>query len=387
MSKSETVMHIGDCRRVLKTLPANSIHCCVTSPPYYGLRDYGTGTWKGGDSKCDHIEQPYKQKKLEVMPKGGYFAQVEKGYRFICGKCGAKRIDSQIGLEKTVQEYVKELVAVFEEVRRVLRDDGTLWLNLGDSYAGSGKGGNPIEGKQATNKGSQTVGVLYGKGVDRQREADMANVTRNVNGLEGKQLMGVPWRVAFALQEAGWILRQDIIWHKPNPMPESVTDRCTKAHEYVFLFSKNPKYYFDAKAIAEPAVKAGIKLHGNGTGAKARADGRMSNEGLRNSTCANERNKRSVWTVSTKPYQEAHFATFPRDLIVPMIEAGCPQGGMVLDPFGGSGTVGETANLLGRNAVLIELNPKYAKGISNKRMKQASGFMVGKMRIIDHAKV
>lgn len=374
--QSHTTLHIGDCRRVLKTLPANSVHCCVTSPPYYGLRDYGTATWKGGDPKCDHKPQHegdtgQRADRRQAEGRNGI-------YRHICKTCGAKRIDSQIGLEKTVQEYVKELVAVFEEVHRVLRDDGTLWLNLGDSYAGSGKGDNPIEGKQATNKGSQTVGVLYGKGVDRQREADMANVTRNGNGLEGKQLMGVPWRVAFALQEAGWILRQDIIWHKPNPMPESVTDRCTKAHEYVFLFSKKPKYYFDAKAIAEPAkyiVEEDKKQSGNYCKDVNRGD--RNNHRSGGFITKTLRNKRSVWKVNTKPLKEAHFASFPVDLITPMILASCPRRGTVLDPFGGSGTVGEVANLLGCDAILIELNTKYVKYISKHRMKKAQGFMVG----------
>jgi DNA modification methylase len=197
---SVKVLH-GDCRDVLKTLPDQSVHCAVTSPPYFGLRDYG--------------------------------------------------VAGQMGLEETPEAFVAGMVEVFREVRRVLRDDGTLWLNLGDSYAGSGKGGNPETGKQATNKGSQSVGVIYETG-KTAREAAVTNVTRKTfDGIKAKDLIGIPWRVAFALQADGWYLRQDIIWHKPNPMPESVRDRCTKAHEYLFLLSKSPQYYFDQSAMQE----------------------------------------------------------------------------------------------------------------------------------------
>ncbi len=279
----------GDCRDVLKTLPDGSINCCVTSPPYFGLRDYG--------------------------------------------------VDGQIGLEQTPDEYVAEMVAVFREVRRVLKDDGTLWLNLGDSYSGSGKGPAGNLGKTHNEREiKQTSGIVP-------------------DGLKPKDLIGIPWRVAFALQADGWWLRQDIIWAKPNPMPESVRDRCTKSHEYIFLLSKRPRYYFDAEAIAEKAVHPGVRM---ATAYTVAAVGTTSTTPY-GGNAKETRNKRSVWTVCTQPYKGAHFATFPPDLIKPCILAGCPEGGTVLDPFGGSGTTGEVAAGNGRDAILIELNPAYVK--------------------------
>ena len=230
---------IGDCREVLKTLPGKSVHCCVTSPPYYGLRDYG--------------------------------------------------VDGQIGLEQTPEEYVSELVGVFREVKRVLRDDGTVWLNLGDSYSGS----------THTSKLSK------------------------IEGLKPKDLIGIPWRVAFALQADGWYLRQDIIWQKNNPMPESVRDRCTKSHEYIFLLSKSQKYYFDNEAIKENAIQSGKTRHDSFKGRQGGAEYQASNGG-EGGNCYGytKRNKRSVWQVNTKPYKGAHFATFPSKLIEPCILAG-----------------------------------------------------------------
>jgi DNA modification methylase len=256
----------GDCLEVLRNLPpCFRVNCCVTSPPYFGLRDYGHA--------------------------------------------------GQIGSEATVDEYVSRLVEVFRAVRDHLADDGTLWLNLGDSY------------------------------------------------LE-KSLQGVPWRVAFALLADGWYLRSDIIWSKPNPMPESITDRPTKAHEYIFLMSKSPKYYYDAAAIAEPSEYAGEQAGiCRGTKRRAEAMGRKpsGNEVIGANWIQPEtRNKRTVWTVVTAPFHGAHFATFPPDLIEPCIKAGCPVGGTVLDPFGGAGTTGLVADRLQRNALLIELNPEYA---------------------------
>lgn len=294
----------GDCREVLKTLPEKSVHCCVTSPPYWGLRDYG--------------------------------------------------VDGQLGMEATPEEYVQNMVEVFREVRRVLRDDGTLFLNLGDSYAGSGKG--------QTHEGSKDP---------KQPKLDGMKLTIPdiPNGLKPKDLVGIPWRVAFSLQADGWYLRQDIIWHKPNQMPESVTDRCTKAHEYIFLMSKNEKYYYDHEAIKEP-VKAMW-------GTRNRENGKYHNEGSGlqpHSGLENEyttANKRSVWTVATQPYSGAHFAVFPPNLIRPCILAGCPQGGTVLDPFGGSGTTAFVAEQEGRNAILIELNPAYIE-LQKQRTQQTS---------------
>jgi DNA modification methylase len=291
------ILH-GDCRQVLATLPDASVHCCVTSPPYFGLRDYG--------------------------------------------------VDGQIGLEQTPQAFVDELVQVFREVRRVLRSDGTLWLNLGDSYANSGASGP--QGKT-------------GDRASRTYTAEALGSGRNglPAGLKPKDLIGIPWRVAFALQADGWWLRQDIIWHKPNPMPESVRDRCTKAHEYLFLLAKSERYYFDAEAIAEVSARAG-EVAG---GAKYSSDAADANIGGKHTAATlagavgDTRNKRSVWTVPTQPYAEAHFATFPPALIEPCIKAGCPEGGTVLDPFGGAGTTGLVVDGLQRNAVLIELNPAY----------------------------
>lgn len=347
----------GDCREVLKTLPDGSVDCCVTSPPYFNLRDYGVG--------------------------------------------------GQIGLEQTPDAYVAELVAVFREVRRVLRDDGTLWLNLGDSYARqAGNDRNKItDGSFRTGRTGKSH-LLFRDGNNRPPE-----------GLKEKDLIGIPWRVAFALQADGWYLRQDIIWHKPNPMPESVTDRCTKAHEYVFLLSKSERYYFDQESILEPCspsthvrlsqdvqnqigsarvpgktngnMKAvgrkswkGSEFHTGKTAehqlGRAQSD-RTYDPGADNknnlsfdaamSIMPEKRNKRSVWTVATQGYKGAHFATFPPALIAPMILAGCPVGGTVLDPFGGSGTTGEVSESLGRNSILIELNPDYIE-LQKKRTAQ-----------------
>lgn len=288
---------------------------------------------------------------------------------------------AEIGLEQTPVAYVAEMVAVFREVRRVLREDGTLWLNLGDSYNAAGRTGHGTrEGcKQGTNRASAT---------------GMDNCRVTAHGLKPKDLIGIPWRVAFALQADGWYLRQDIVWHKPNPMPESVTDRCTKAHEYVFLLSKSERYYFDQAAIAEDCVKgaAGSEFHTGKTGehqlgrastkprkgitrdaGSARPTGNRPgrDDGGRacNKAGQETRNKRSVWTVCTRPYKGAHFATFPPALIAPMILAGCPVGGTVLDPFGGSGTTGEVSESLGRNSILIELNPDYIE-LQKKRTAQ-----------------
>jgi DNA modification methylase len=367
----------GDCLDVIRTLPDQSVNCCVTSPPYWGLRDYG--------------------------------------------------VAGQLGLEPTPQEYVEKMVAVFREVRRVLRDDGTLWCNMGDTY-GTGTTATRQAGKR-------------GIGVSQQLAQD---AVPRAGGM-AKQLLGIPWKLAFALQADGWYLRQDIIWAKPNPMPESVRDRCTKSHEYLFLLAKSERYYFDADAIKEPSapasaprrLRADLRLKegyaeshfGNppirakersdgsaGTVAETGNDNCGTREHLRGELegCAGDsgsggdgrpsgdsnqlirskrdsfkreakedaipgqaalqhregraengysletRNKRSVWTVTTQPFKEAHFATFPPKLIEPCILAGCPEGGTVWDPFGGAGTTGLVADRFQRNAILIELNPEYA---------------------------
>lgn len=372
----------GDCRDVLKTLPDASVHCCVTSPPYFGLRDYGTAQWKGGAANCVHSVGGQVQ---DSKAPGAITTGVRPGVDASrCRKCGAERVDSQIGIEQTPDAYVAELVAVFREVRRVLRADGTLWLNLGDSYAS-----NPASG------GQQSTAMTGGE----HKRTPGSRPYRRPDGLKPKDLIGIPWRVAFALQADGWYLRQDIIWHKPNPMPESVRDRCTKAHEYLFLLSKSERYYFDSAMMQEPAVATEIGAMDGG--AQRMPDGSNANDGrnFRASRSGNKerkpasargvpvddggktvgavagsvpwegftRNKRSVWTVTTQPFKEAHFATFPPALIEPCIAAGCPEGGTVLDPFGGAGTTGLVADRMQRNAVLIELNAEYA-AISERRI-------------------
>ena len=249
----------------------------------------------------------------------------------------------QLGLEKTPDEYVAKLVAGFREVRRVLKNDGTLWLNLGDSYASDFKGTGGASEKQLSNAGS------------------FHNENQRLNhGCKPKDLVGIPWLTAFALRADGWFLRSEIIWHKPNPMPESVTDRPTKAHEQIFLLSKNQRYFYAAEAIAEAtsySVDHARKISGDYSNGSGRNDGGEHRSG--GFVTGESRNKRSVWTVATSPYADAHFATYPPDLIKPCILAGSKPGDTVLDPFGGSGTTGMVALELGRNALLIELNPKY----------------------------
>lgn len=297
----------GDSRQVLASLPAESVNCCVTSPPYFGLRSY----LRAGD--------PLKPLEL--------------------------------GLEASPDEFIANMVSVFREVRRVLRDDGTLWVNIGDSYAGSRCGPQGALGEMADRSiASQRM----------MRAADGGHVARP--GAKPKDLIGIPWMLAFALRADGWYLRQDIIWSKPNPMPESVTDRCTKAHEYLFLLSKSASYHYDAAAIADAATnRPPVNKRATKAG-RAYADGAGEHRTAANlqAIVAREtRNRRSVWTVPAQPFAEAHFATFPPALIEPCILAGCPVSGTVLDPFGGSGTTGMVAQNLGRSAILIDLNPDY----------------------------
>jgi DNA modification methylase len=330
----------GDCRDVLRTLPDESVHCVVTSPPYWSLRDYG--------------------------------------------------VAGQIGLEASFAEYVTILVDVFREVRRVLRADGTLWLNLGDTYAQDG--GPGWQGKNGQRADRRFTAV--------RDTVPMRECARSTPpGLKPKDLVGIPWRVAFALQDDGWWLRQDIIWAKPNPMPESVRDRCTKAHEYVFLLAKSERYWFDQAAILEPTTlgnearwagdepglhsgeahkgatrrfrKSGNKTHKHVAEYEAsESEEHRTKAGLLaiSDKAYPLRNKRSVWTVGSEPFPEAHFATFPPALIEPCILAGCPVGGTVLDPFGGAGTTGLVADRFGRDAILIELNPDYA-AIAERRIR------------------
>jgi DNA modification methylase len=294
----------GDCLEVMREWPDGCVNCCVASPPYWGLRDYG--------------------------------------------------VSGQLGLEETPEEYVAKLVAVFREVRRALRDDGTLWLNLGDSYAGSGKGRNSDGITCMTGaKQASSLGSIEGK-----------LKKTNAPGLKPKDLVGVPWRVAFALQADGWYLRQDIIWHKPNPMPESVRDRCTKAHEYIFLLSKSQKYHFDSESIKEDAVAPNVK-HKSSKKTEEQESAYIGRAPTNLGRCGvgddGKRNKRSVWTITTKPFKGAHFATFPPKLIEPCVLAGCPEGGIVLDPFMGAGTTAIVAATHGRDYIGIELNPEYVQ--------------------------
>jgi DNA modification methylase len=358
----------GDALEVLKTLPSESVDCCITSPPYYGLRDYGTANWVGGDEKCNHLKgdgSPKSRAKSTI----GYAESTGhnlESWGDVCQKCGAIRQDKQIGLEGSPEEYVNKLVEIFREVKRVLKDNGTLWLNLGDSYWGSNQGYGQKE-KSAT--GFQFVGSgQYASSKDRVPQS-----YKHPN-LKPKDLIGIPWRVAFALQEDGWWLRQDIIWHKPNSMPESVTDRCTKSHEYIFLLAKSQIYYFDNEAIREPYTQpinryGGQKLKANGKSEWDKGTGQQTYRERDMRPDDKGRNKRSVWTVITKPFKEAHFATFPEDLIEPMIKAGTSKGGCVLDIFMGAGTTAVVSKKLGRHYIGIELNPKYVE-IAEKRINR-----------------
>lgn len=418
------VIEFGDCRTIMKKWidEGVKVQTCITSPPYYGLRDYGTATWIGGDSNCEH-EGTSIGNNRNFLDEGGRLGNKKSLSYGDCIKCGAIRQDQQIGLEREVGDYVANIVDVFRHVWHLLDDEGTVWLNLGDSYAGSGKGpGKRLNGEHH----------------------HLENVHSKIvpDGLKPKDLIGIPWRVAFALQDFGWYLRQDIIWHKPNPMPESVTDRCTKSHEYIFLLSKNPQYYFDNEAIKEPVKddwgtrdRTHGKYHNEGTGLNPHS-------GLEKSYAM--ANKRSVWTVTTKPFVGAHFATFPPDLIEPCVLAGtshrghCPKcyarwelvkkdtgeradvevytgqavkdyegnkvqnpsetkkrvlesmskvwehewvatckcgldpvADIVLDPFMGSGTTAAVAQRLNRQYLGCELNTEYKK-LQDERLKQPS---------------
>lgn len=363
-----TTIHVGHCLDSLRAMPAGSVHCVVTSPPYFGLRDYGTSRWEGGDASCDHRRTTLRAGRNEDRPMmGDSFATnagqlLHEARRSMCETCGAVKVDEQLGLEPTPAEFVAALVAVFGEVWRVLADDGTLWLNIGDSYASKPRGSDAGWDKsRLTNPG-------YSQKAQRASMRQDGNRHRGASqGLKEKDLIGIPWRVAFALQDAGWYLRSDIIWAKPNPMPESVTDRPTRAHEYVFLLTKSKRYHYDAAAVAERAVQsttgtaASFKRATSTRGAVAPgkpAEHRADREPVNYD--GETRNARTIWSVATRPYAGAHFATMPPALAERCIRAGCPEGGTVLDPFGGAGTTALVAARLGRDAVLCELNPAYA---------------------------
>jgi len=431
---------LGDCRAILPTLLENSVHCVVTSPPYWGLRDYGTASWDGGDSACDHA--PERRGGRFATPVSAKQAR-NTGSGTMSGRdcpCGATRIDAQLGLEPTPEEYLARMVGVFREVRRVLRDDGTCWLNMGDGYA-SGE------------VGRHDNGSTYCDSYDRKDFGPRQQRPR-VAGLKPKDLVGMPWRLAFALQADGWFLRADCIWAKPNPMPESVTDRPTKAHEYVFLLTKAARYFYDADAVREPdAGNDHARSILTGQASLEPSNGlRSPHRGLRTLAGRNGtgRNLRTVWTIATEPTPDAHFATFPQALAARCIQAGSSERGCcaacgapwermgekelinvwhrnksptkaafdvdaqrqgdqasrrardghvsgyavrfttlgwqptcaheaapvpctVLDPFAGTGTVGQVAERCGRDSVLIELNPVYV-GLARERTAQRGLF-------------
>jgi len=295
--------YVGDAKEALQTLPAESVQTCITSPPYWGLRDYGE--------------------------------------------------DGQLGLEETPQEYVQNLVEVFREVWRVLTQDGTLWLNLGDSYMGSGP-----------NRQGESVGA------DGEQNGRGRDTRGAVGSLKEKDLVGIPWRVALALQDDGWWLRSDIIWNKPNPMPESVTDRPTSSHEHIFLLSKSKQYYYDTDAIREDAER-----ESSGNTERRYEQNRDGEDGIGHSipweNDGDGRNKRDVWTVSTKPYPEAHFAVYPPDLIEPCVSAGSEEGDTVFDPFAGAGTTGLVALAKGRDFIGIDLSEEYCEMAAKRIRKDA----------------
>jgi DNA modification methylase len=456
------VLHVGEALDVLRELRDGSVDCCVTSPPYWGLRDYGTGSWEGGDPFCDHdaevrrlAERHVGTTSFSATSEAQISAAMAIHGRDGCPTCGAERVDKQLGLEPAPELYVERLVGILAEVRRVLAPHGTLWLNLGDSYASSTWGSGSNSAKQLTNKGSRFDDPRrrngYRDGRTNRNErltaggatfkplSEAAEAARNrdgvpaVPGIRGKNLVGIPWRVAFALQAAGWWLRADVIWAKPNPMPESMTDRPTRSHEHVFMLAKSARYYFDQEAVREPLAGP---LHAPGNLPRATGGlGQDFEDGERADDVWGSpagRNMRDVWTIATAPYADAHFATYPPELVRRALLAGCPElvcrecgeprrrivertpatpsivpseaseasgrprragfydaeattvgwtdcghgafrRGVVLDPFLGSGTTALVAREQGRNCVGVELNPAYGVMIA-RRLQQLSLF-------------
>jgi DNA modification methylase len=370
---SGSELHQGHVLNVLRSLPDESVQMCVTSPPYWGLRDYGTDPqiW-GGDKiafpDCVHewggdFEAAGFRSSDKISPKASNkILRSDLPNSQFCTICGAWK--GSLGLEPTPDLYVEHLVEIFSEVNRILKPDGTIWVNIGDSYAGSGKAGsNPEYHKKHTQFGKLEIPQRFG----------MPTGAKSI-GLKPKDLVGIPWKTAFALQKDGWYLRSDIIWHKPNPMPNPVKDRPTTSHEYIFLLSKNKKYYYDADAIKEDCSPSNVKdflarktMDNKGTHGGTRPDLSRSREEYMPDDF--KRNKRSVWTVVTQPFPEAHFAVFPPELIKPCILAGSKENDFVLDPFFGSGTTGFVCEQHNRNWVGIELNSDYCE-ISNNRLSE-----------------
>jgi DNA modification methylase len=318
-------LHLGDVREVLPTLEPESVDCALTSPPFFGLRDYGTGTWEGGNPSCDHVDTANaRTQNLDIYGQkhgggGGHKASSEgatvQTFKQMCSRCGARRVDQQIGLEATPEEWCNQLVQVFRQVRRILKPAGTLWVECGDSYGSSG-------GDTKSGFNDRYFGTDNGPG--KQGDTRGLIAAARAHPTKPKDLLGAPWMLAFALRADGWYLRQCIIWQKPNPMPESVRDRCTTAHSYLFLLSKQPRYWFDAEAIAEPAeVFLGFR---GSLGPKSGANGDRNDGGRANVDSAfASRNARSVWSIPTQGYSEAHFATWPEALVARILKASCPE--------------------------------------------------------------
>ncbi|MBZ9822318.1 DNA-methyltransferase [Mesorhizobium sp. CA4] len=402
-------LHIGDCIDVLRTMMADSVDCVVTSPPYWGLRDYGTATWEGGDPNCEHRSPTIRDGRSDTHQAlagsvSTNSAQLRLAHRTPCGKCGAIKVDRQIGLEPTLGEHLAVLVALFEEIRRVLKPTGTLWINYGDCYATSPNGRSAADTKATSND-------------DRTFRDKPFSTIGGV--LKAKDLCMVPNRLAIALQEAGWWVRSEIVWAKPNPMPESIRDRPATSHEKIFMLTKSARYFYDAEAVRQASAVSSVgrwsqdlesqegshRANGgaktNGT-MKAVGAPRRKQEATAQSAAAvggssgrrmagfnarwdaseqdqfrgNGRNLRNyepapavVWNIATQPFSDAHFATFPPELAERCILAGCPKRGLVLDPFGGAGTTALVALRHHRRAALIELNPDYAE-MAQRRIEQ-----------------
>lgn len=398
---------LGDVFAALAKLPDNSIDCVVTSPPYWGLRDYGTAKWEGGDPNCDHRSPTMREGRNEERAKLAGSSATNSYQNILahhtgCGKCGARKVDHQLGLERSLGEHIDVMVRVFREVRRVLRPTGTLWLNYGDCYATAPNGRSAADTKAAGNddrtfrdKPFSTVGPIIPPRHDdpfaRSDGGRRGGGNNSSAELKPKDLCMIPNRLAIALQEDGWWVRSEIIWHKPNPMPESIKDRPGCSHEKVFLLTKSERYFYASEAVAElattndirrPFAPGQVDKRGNGHsrgGGQKRKSGNIKRKhgedvGRPGSHLGRSvpwegitRNLRNVWTIPTAAFSEAHFATFPPELVERCLKAGCPVGGQVLDPFGGSGTTALVADGLGMDCTLIELNPSYVE-IARKRL-------------------